>query len=373
VYGEDYAQLSRLASQVRGLLSTVNGLGPAEVRLPAQEPSIQVAVDNAAALHAGVLPGDARRQASTLVSGLTVGNFFEDQAVFDVVVLGVQSVRSTVAQVQSLLIDTAGGGNVRLGSVASVDVGSGPIDIEHEALSRYVDVTAPVYVGGVGAAGTAIQHKLPQISFPLDYHAEVVGGTPDSPTSHLEFLSFVLAAAVGVLLLLQASIGSWRLAALFLLALPASLIGGIIVGLATGEAGSLGAAAGLLAVFALATRQGLVQIAHIRRRHAESGGELTAELVVNAARERLAPSLTALLVIASTLAPFVVMGDVAGNEITHAAAAVILGGLVTTTLLIQLLVPAICLALGPTEAIAGEPIDDLADSPAVPVPSASAT
>jgi Cu/Ag efflux pump CusA len=134
VYGEDYAQLRSLASQVRGLMSTINGLGPAGVQLPAQEPSIQVAVDDAAALRAGVLPGDARRQASTLVSGLTVGNFFEDQAVFDVVVLGVRSVRSNVADVRNLLIDTSGGGHVRLGSIARVNVRSGAIDIEHEAL-----------------------------------------------------------------------------------------------------------------------------------------------------------------------------------------------------------------------------------------------
>src|SRR5207237_3472920 len=77
LYGEDYARLGSLATQVGQLMSHVGGLGAPQVALPAQEPNIEVAVNETAALRAGVLPGDARRHASTLVSGLTVGNFFQ--------------------------------------------------------------------------------------------------------------------------------------------------------------------------------------------------------------------------------------------------------------------------------------------------------
>ncbi len=382
VYGEDYDQLHMLATQVQTLMGQVNGLGPSQVQLPVTQPNIQVAINDVAAHNAGVLPGDARRQASTLVSGLTVGNFFEQQAVFDVVVIGVPSVRENVSEVRNLPIDTSGGGQVRLSSIANIGVGPDPVDIQHEALSRYIDVTAPVYAGGAGAAQSAVQQRLSQISFPLDYHAEIVGGTPENPTSSLTFLSFVLAAAVGILLLLQAAFGSWRLAFMFLLALPVSVAGGLIVAVATGQARSLGADAGLLAVFVFAARQGILQIAQIRRFHAQDGGELTEAIVARAAHNRLAPSLTAVLVTAAMLIPFSVMGDVAGNEITHAAADVMLGGLLTSTLLTLLLVPAMCLALGPTEPVVveepvaveqpvGDPVGDPVDAVPVPTPSAS--
>jgi Cu/Ag efflux pump CusA len=373
VYGEDYSVLRNLATQVQAQMSRINGIGAAQINLPTLQPNIHVAINDVAAHNAGVLPGDARRQASTLVSGLTVGNFFQQQAVFDVVVWSVPSVRANPAAVRNLPIDTPGGGHVALGKIASITVGPDPIDIQHEALSRYVDVTAPVYVGGVGNAQSAIQHRLSQISFPLQYHAEIVGSTPDNPTSHLRFLSFVIAAMVGILLLLQAALGSWRLAIGFLLALPVSLIGGLLVALLTDQARSLGADVGLLAVFVFAARQGILQIARIRRLHAQDGGELTAAIVSRAAHERLGPALTAVLVSAATMIPFVVMGDVAGNEITHAAAAVILGGLVTATLLNQVLVPAMCLAIGPTAPIAVEEPEDIVDPTTLPAPSPSAS
>jgi multidrug efflux pump subunit AcrB len=372
VYGQDYGQLGALASRVQGLMAQVRGLGPAQVALPAEEPNIEVAVNADAALHAGVLPGDARRQASTLVSGLIVGNFFERQAVFDVVVQGVASVRTSLDSVRNLLIDTSGGGHVPLSQIARVSINADPIDIQHEALSRYVDVSAPVYGGTVAAAQAQIQNELGQIQLPLAYHAEVLGNTPDTPTSHVAFVSYVLAAVIGMLLLLQAAFGSWRLAAMFLLALPVALVGGVLVALATGDVRSLGADAGLLAVFGFAARQGMLQVAQIRRLHARDGGELTKEIVVNAAAERLAPALAAVVVTAAVMLPFVVIGDVAGNEISHASAIVILGGLVTSLLLDQVLLPALCLALGPTAPIPiAEAEEEYVDMPGATAPNPS--
>ena len=372
VYGENYTQLRALGSQVESAMAHVNGLGQPQMQLPTLEPNVNVAINDAAAHNAGVLPGDARRQASTLVSGLTVGNFFQQQAVFDVVVWSIPSVRANLADVRHLPIDTAGGGHVPLSSVADLSVSSSPNDIRHEALSRYIDVTAPVYVGSVADAQSAIQHQLSGISFPLDYHAEVVGATPESPTSHLKFVSFVLAALVGILLLLQAAFNSWRLAAAFLLALPLALAGGLIVALATGQASSLGADAGLLAVFVFAVRGGILQVRRIRRAHALDGGELTASIVIEASKDRLASAISALLVSVAVLLPFVVMGDVAGNEIAHVTAAVMLGGLLTATLLNQLLVPVMCLRLGPTSAIlAEESQEDQLDPAPTPAPSPS--
>ena len=373
VYGESYAQLHALGTQIGQLMSQLNGLGEPQISAPIVEPNINVAVDDTKAHDAGVLPGDARRQASTLVSGLTVGNFFEQQAVFDAVVWSIPSVRANLQDVRSLPIDTSNGGHVPLSSIATVTVGANPLDIQHQGLSRYVDVSAPVYVGTVADAQSAMQHKLSQVSFPQGYHAEIVGGTPEDPTSHLTFLTFGLAALVGILLLLQAAFGSWRLACMYLLALPASIIGGLMVALIIGQVRSLGADVGLLAVFVFAARQGTLQIAHIRRLQARDGGALSPAIVIEAATERFGPSLTAVLVSAATLIPFVAIGDVAGNELTHTAAAVMLGGLLTAVILNQVLVPAMCLALGPRTPIEQPEPEEALDPTAIPAPPVSAT
>lgn len=349
VYGESYARLRELAAHIEAAMAGIHGLGRPRVALPSPEPNVEVAVDDGAAHDAGVLPGDARRQASTLVSGLTVGNFFEHQAVFDVVVIGTPAARATVDAVGKLLIDTSDGGHVPLSRIAAVTVRSDPVDIQHEALSRYLDVSVPVYSGGTDHAQAALREKVGRAAFPLGYHAEVLGGTPRRATSHAKFLSILLAAALGMLLLLQAAFRSWRLAALFMLVLPVSLIGGVIVALLIGQAGSLGFDAGLLAVLALATRQGMVTVVALRNRHERSGGRLTASLVVHESGERFGSWLASLVVLVMMLIPFLFLGDAPGNEVTHVAAWVILGGLLSAAVVNQMLLPALCLAFGPTE------------------------
>jgi Cu/Ag efflux pump CusA len=310
---------------------------------------MRIAVNDAAALRAGVLPGDARRAASTLVSGLTVGNFFQQQAVFDVVVRGTPAVRSDPQGVRNLLLDTSGGRHVRLRNIARVGLETAPVDIEHQALSRYVDVAAPVSGRSADSAATAVHRRLATVGFPLEYHAEVLGSTPEDATSHAAFLSYLAAVVVGVLLLLQAAFASWRLALLVTLMLPLTLAGGVIVGFALGKQASLGMVAGLLGVFAVAARHGMLLVAGVRREHSSDGGTLSRALVVRAASTGLATTAGGTLAIAALLLPFVVMGDVAGNELTGVAAAVMLGGLASAALANLLALPSLCLAFGPAQ------------------------
>jgi Cu/Ag efflux pump CusA len=256
------------------------------------------------------------------------------------------------------LIDASNGGHVRLGEIAQVTVRPDPVDIRHEAVSRYVDVSAEVYGRSVGSASSEIRSRLGRISYPLEYHAEIQGGTPDAATSHAVFVSFVLAAVIGIFLLLQSAIGSWRLAMLLFLVIPVGLSGGVIVALAAGETGSVAAYAGLLGVVAIAVRQAVVLASQVRRHQAAGDGVLTRELVARAAAQRFGPALGSAGVSAAVLLPFVVIGNVAGNELTHTAAAVLLGGLATSTFVNLLILPAVQLTLGPAEPLlASEPED----------------
>jgi Cu/Ag efflux pump CusA len=187
----------------------------------------------------------------------------------------------------------------------------------------------------------------------------VVGATPEAPTSHAAFFSYLLAAAVGIVLLLQAAFGSWRLAIAFFCILPLYLAGALIVAVGSGQAGTLGADAGMLAVIAFAVRQGMPLVDAARRRQLDEG-PLTATIVRRAAVERFAPALGAAAVLAVTLVPFVVLGDVAGNELTRVSAAVMMGGLVSATLLNLLILPVICVALGPRGLLVqGETFEDV--------------
>lgn len=349
LYGSDYGELARLGHQVEAVMSGTGGLGSPRMQLPVEQPTLTVTVNLAAATRDGLTPGDVRREAATLLSGLTVGNFFEQQKVFDVVVMGTASVRSSLASVNNLLLDTPNG-HVRLGSLASVSVAAQPEDITHDATSPYLDVTAALSGRGHGSAAAAVASGLSRISFPLGYYAVVQPGSANQAFSAARLASYVIAALIGILLLAQAATGSWRLALLVLAALPIPVSAGLLTAFGTGAQDSLAAAAGLLAVLAIAIQQAFRVTAAVRRAHLADGGPLAPGLVAAAAAGAGGPVITAAATTAVALLPFVVMGGTAGNELLHTAAAVILTGLIAATLLSTLVLPAACLRFGPARA-----------------------
>ena len=144
VYGPDLATLRDTADDVRSALGTIRGVLQPQVEAQVSEPTVEIEVDLAAAQRHGLRPGDVRREASTLISGLTVGSLYEQQKVFDVVVWGGAATRHSVSDLEGLVIDTPSGGHVRLGEVADVRIAPDPVAIAHQSVSRSLDVTAAV-------------------------------------------------------------------------------------------------------------------------------------------------------------------------------------------------------------------------------------
>jgi Cu/Ag efflux pump CusA len=339
LYGQDYGVLAQKATEVERLMAGVGGVSGPKANLPHQQPTFQVKVKLSAALRHGLKPGDVRRAASTLTQGLVSGDFFDQQKVFEVVVVGKPAKHPSVEQLRALPIDTPSGGQVPLGSLASVTVRSTPVDIRHDSVSRYIDVTAGVNGRDVGSVRDDVQSRLKQVSFPLEYHAEVVGGS-NAHTTHSRFASFVVAAALGIFLLLQAAFRNWRLAILLITLLPLTVAGGVVVALIAGSQHSIGAYAGLFAVFCIAARQGILLLKRIESISAEDGKKRDADAAQRGARERLVPTLASATATLAGLIPFIVLGDAPGNEILSEMAVVIAGGLITSTLLLLFVIPA---------------------------------
>jgi Cu/Ag efflux pump CusA len=175
----------------------------------------------------------------------------------------------------------------------------------------------------------------------MEYHAALVGDYAVGRAADQQALGFAIAAAVIILLLVQASIGNWRLAALVFLVLPLSLAGGAVGALIDGRAVSIGSVAGFLAIYGLAARQAVMQIRHGQHLERHEGQTFGDELVLRGAGERFTPVLTSAFMTALVFAPLVIAGGIAGLEIVQPMAAVILGGLVSTTLLTLFIVPAL--------------------------------
>jgi Cu/Ag efflux pump CusA len=307
------------------------------------EPTLQIKVDLLAAERYGIKPGDVRRAAATLLSGIVAGSLFEEQKVFDVVVWGTRRTRSSLTSIRNLLIDTPDGGHVRLGRVADARIVSGPAVIERQAVSRYLDVTANVEGRDVGAVTGDVEQALQAIRFPAESHAEVFASA-GQPRGRL--ISVAIAALVGIVVLVQALFGSWRLAALSVVVLPVALAGGLLAALADGGTLSFGSYVGLLVVFALAARNGLLLVSRYRELEHEGVEAFGPDLVLRGAGERVTPVVATAITAAFVVLPLVIGGSRAGYEVVHPLAVVVLGGLLTATFVVLFVLPALYLRLG---------------------------
>ena len=177
------------------------------VDAPDEQPIVEVKVDLAAAQKAGVIPGEVRRAAAALLQGIDVGNVYEQQKVFSVVVKGTPSTRNSLTSVRELLIDTPKGGHVRLGDVAKVSVVGNEAVILHDGTSRRVDVKADIQGRGLNDVQQDINRSLQQIQFPLSYHAEILTQY-EQQQNNFRWLGLLAAiAAFGILVLLQTALG----------------------------------------------------------------------------------------------------------------------------------------------------------------------
>jgi CzcA family heavy metal efflux pump len=346
VFGQNLDVIRREAAKVQTLMSQVDGVVDPRIDQPVEQPNIEIEVNLAKARRVGIKPGDVRRQATTLVSGLNVGSVFEEQKVFEVVVQGTADTRRSAADVRNMLIDVPGGGHVRLGEVADVRSITSPIAIERDAVSRYLDIEANVSGRSLGDVAGDIESRLRDSVFPLEYHAEVLTQTTASEIGRTQMLLAAIAALLAAFLLMQAAFMSWRLALVGLLSLPVALVGGALAALINGAELSLGALIGFLALFGLAARNGMVLIRHFQDLQRDERVPFGPDLARRGAGDRLGPIMTTASAAAAAALVFVILGSRPGLEILGPMAAVILGGLVTTTLLSLFVLPTLYVRFG---------------------------
>jgi Cu/Ag efflux pump CusA len=279
------------------------------------------------------------------MSGLIVGSLFEEQKVFDVVVVGAPQTRRSLTDIRNLPITTHDGGRIPLSKVAFVNIRPLPAMVEREAVSRRIDVAATIDGRDRGAVVADIKRQLGRVAFPREYRTAVLSDTSDWASAKSGVIGFSLAAAIGIFLLLQAAFASWRLAALAFLVLPLALSGGVIAAIIDSRTLSLGAVFGLFAVFAVAARQVIVLIGRYRSLGAAEQEPPSVGIVLRGSEERAVPIVFTAVATAAAMLPLVVLGNVAGQEIGHPLAVVVLGGLVSTTFVSLFVLPVLYLHL----------------------------
>ena len=227
VYGEDLGVLRSKSQEILGILADIEGVKDAHTDISSDIPQIEVRTNLAQAEKYGLKPGDVRRAAATLMAGEEVGDIFREGGLRRRR-LGTPETRTNVTSVGNLPIDTPSGTPVRLMNVATVELKPNPNAIERQGDSRRLDVGASVEGRDLGSVVRELNEKLEDVTYERGYHAEVLGEYQERQAAQSRLLASGLIAALLILLLLQASFRSWRLAFLVFLTLPMALVGGVL-------------------------------------------------------------------------------------------------------------------------------------------------
>jgi CzcA family heavy metal efflux pump len=346
LFGPDLQQLRVKAKEVEKVMSSVEGVTTLKVEPQVLVPQIEVRLRPDSAERFGLTPGQVRRATTTLLRGLKVGEVYEGSKRFDVVVWGVPGTRTDLSAIQSLPIDTPSGVQVRLRDVAEVMVVPMPNEIKREAASRRLDITCNVQDVDLGTVAREIEQKVRALSYDQGYYPEFLGEYAAREESSNKLFILGILSVLGIVLVIYTDFESWRLTAVVAFTLPFALIGGGIGVFLTGGVLSLGSLVGFVTVLGIAARNGIMLVSHYRHIEDEEGEPFGPELVQRGSEERLSPILMTALATGLALLPLIISGQKPGHEVEYPLAVVILGGLVTSTILNLLFIPALYLRFG---------------------------
>ena len=347
IYGPDLNQLTTTANRVADALRPLQGVANLNVQQQTMIPQIAITFRPEEAASLGLGPKDLRNITDLLLTGQKVGQVYRDQKIFDVVVRGTPEFSRDVDAIRNLTIDTPQGAAVAIRDVADVSIVPTPNLIAREAASRRIDVTLNAGGGrALSELAADVKAAVATVAFDQGYYAEVLGEFAELEAARNRLFIASGISVLGIFFILQALFGSTRKALLMFLGLPVALVGGVFAAYVGSSTLSLGSFIGFITVLGIAARNGIMRISHYGHLETDEGVPFGPELVIRGAEERLAPILMTALAAGLALLPLVMAGLKPGHEIEHPMALVILGGLVTSTLLNLFLLPALYLKYG---------------------------
>lgn len=338
IFGTDLGTMQMLGNTVKSLISEVEGLVDASVEQQAATPQIQIKADRAALAQYGITMADFNDFINLAFSGEKLSDIYEGQRRYDVVLrLGDDDTRS-IEGVRNALIDTGNGSKVPLEQVARIVSTYGPNSISRENVQRKLVVSANVSGRDVGSVVEDVQRVIAEsVQLPEGYRIEY-GGQFESARSASRTLALAtILAVLAIFLLLYLEFKDVTLSGIVLASLPLALVGGVFAVWISSGVVSIPSIIGFITLFGIATRNGVLLIN--RYQHLRHDGEGLRESVIDGSVDRLNPILMTALTSALALIPLVLNGDKTGNEIQSPMAVVVLGGLLTSTLLNIFIIP----------------------------------
>lgn len=337
VFGSDISRLYALGNEIKALTDGIEGLKDVSVEQLTETPQLQIRANRAALAHYGIPLGRFNDFVAMAFAGEKMTEIYEGQRSYDLVLRLDDRYGRDIASVRSALIDTGDGRKVALEEVADIVSAGGPSAVNRENSRRKLVVSANVGGRDVGSVVEDIKSAVDKgLRLPEGYQIEYGGQFESAKSATRTLVAATLIALAVIFLLLYVEFKNLALSAIVLLNLPLALIGGVLAVRLTSGVVSIPSIIGFITLFGVATRNGILLIS--RYKDLDSHGE---ESIIHGSVDRLNPILMTALTAALALIPLVVNSDKPGNEIQSPMAVVVLGGLITSTLLNVYVVPVV--------------------------------
>ena len=342
VYGEDLAQLRLIAQQIDERIESIPGIVDATTESQTLIPQLRITVDRMAIARYGMQAGEITEDLEMLLNGKVVGKVIDGQKSFDIVLRANEEDRTNLGNIRNAFVHDAYGNLVPLNQIAKVEYEKGVNAVSHENTQRRIIVSANVEGRDLGTTVKELKAIInEEIHFPEGYFIQY-GGQYEAQQSGSRLISILsIFSFLGIFVVLFFHFKSWRIVAQIMLNIPLALVGSVVAVWLTGGVFSIATLVGFITLTGIASRNGIMMISHYLHLIEHEGETFGRAMIVRGSLERLVPVLMTALVAALALIPLTLDSQAPGKEILYPVATVILGGLVSSTLLDMAVTPAV--------------------------------
>ena len=339
LFGTDLDKMFLLGNQIKSEIEGIPGIADLNVEQQIERPQLQIVPNREMMAKYGITPSEFNDMVEVYLAGKVVSQVYEGNKVFDLTLKAADDSRNSIEEIRNISVDAVGG-KIPFGQIAQIRSAAGPNTINRENVARKIVISANVSDGDLQGAVTRIQKAIKDnVELPEGYHVEYGGQFESAQSASRTLLFTSLMAIIVIFLLLYGQFKDVRQASAVLLNLPLALIGGIFAIFFADKIISIPAIIGFISLFGIATRNGMLLID--RYNELRSEGLSLHDAVSKGSLDRLNPILMTALTSALALVPLALGGELPGNEIQSPMAKVLLGGLLTSTMLNGFIIPVV--------------------------------
>lgn len=347
LFGNDLTDLRINAGKIKQTISSIEGVVDAQIEKQVLVPQLIIKIKREALQRYGIQAGKIAEDLEVFYNGKATGQILEGQKTFDILLRTTDEERSKIDKIRNTLISTSSGNLIPLHQIADIEYTNSINSVYHENTQRRIVISCNVQGRDLGSTVEEIQTKIKSsVKLPQGYFVEY-GGQFESQQEASRLIAILsVFAFLGIFLVLYSHFKSSRIVAQIMLNIPLALVGSVIAVSITGGTFSIATLVGFITLTGIASRNGIMMISHYIHLIEHEGEKFGKEMIIRGSLERLVPVLMTALVAALALIPLTLDAEASGKEILYPVAVVILGGLISSTLLDMIVTPIVFYLFG---------------------------